>query len=260
MEVNAGALKVKNPGTLFPAAAQTSVSATGKMAAINTALAGGIEYTGPVGTHELTVTTSDLGNVGQQPADGVMTDTDKLAITVVPPTLPFAVADTPTVGEDSGTTELDVLANDFNFASQQGGAGLNIKAITQPPAGQGTVAIINGGTKLSYTTWRVMFTKSFLSADFSDVVVVYVTYKSNSQDKSRQIDRHWQTQTMDLLKNTVFLRNSRGEQVALAKFIAPQGAERSFQFIFPREINGKPFVAFEDKSLQLEFPIRSLAG
>ena len=58
---------------------------------------------------------------------------------------------------------------------------------------------------------------------------------------------------MDLLKNTVFLRNSKGEQVALAKFIAPQGAERSFQFIFPRQINGKPFITPEDKSLQLEF-------
>jgi hypothetical protein len=95
--------------------------------------------------------------------------------------------------------------------------------------------------------------KSFLSADFSDVVVVYVTYKSNSQSKTMEIHKHWQTQTMDLLKNNVFLRNSRGEQVALAKFIAPQGAERSFQFIFPREINGKPFIAFEDKSLQLQF-------
>jgi len=95
--------------------------------------------------------------------------------------------------------------------------------------------------------------KTFLSADFSDAVVVYLTYKSNSQDKTREIDRYWQAQTMDLLKNTVFLRNSKGEQVALAKFIAPQGAERSFQFIFPRLINGKPFITPEDKSLQLEF-------
>jgi hypothetical protein len=101
---------------------------------------------------------------------------------------------------------------------------------------------------------------TFLSADFSDVVVVYVTYQLNSQDKSRQIDRHWQTQTMDLLKNTVFLRNPRGEQVALAKFIAPQGAERSFQFIFPREIDGKPFITHEDKSLQLEFSYPVISG
>ena len=102
--------------------------------------------------------------------------------------------------------------------------------------------------------------KSFLSADFSDVVVVYVTYRCSSQDKSRQIDRHWQSQTMDLLKNTVFLRNSKGEQVALTKYIAPQGAERSFQFIFPREINGKPFITHEDKSLQLEFSYPVIGG
>jgi hypothetical protein len=102
--------------------------------------------------------------------------------------------------------------------------------------------------------------KTFLSADFSDVVVVYVTYKGNSQDKSRELDRYWQSQTMDLLKNNVFLRNSKGEQVALSKFIAPQGAERSFQFIFPRQINGKPFIALEDKSLQLEFSYPVIGG
>jgi hypothetical protein len=95
--------------------------------------------------------------------------------------------------------------------------------------------------------------KAFLSADFSDAVVIYVTYQSNSQSKTMELHKHWQTQTMDLLKNNVFLRNPRGEQMALAKFIAPQGAERSFQFIFPRQKDGKPFITPEDKSLQLEF-------
>jgi len=95
--------------------------------------------------------------------------------------------------------------------------------------------------------------KSFLDSNFSEAVVVYVTYETNSQAKAMELSRHWQSQTTDVLKNTVFLRNSRGEQVPLAQFNPPQGAERSFQFIFPRQINGKPFLDPEDKSLQLEF-------
>jgi len=104
--------------------------------------------------------------------------------------------------------------------------------------------------------------KAFLDANFSDAVVVYVTYETNSQAKAMELARHWQSQSTDLLKNNVFLRNSRGEQVPLAQFNPPQGAERSFQFIFPRQINGKQFMNPEDKSLQLEFayPVIAVPG
>jgi hypothetical protein len=103
---------------------------------------------------------------------------------------------------------------------------------------------------------------SFLTSKFEDAVVVYVTYQTNSQAKDRELARYWQSQTADLLKNTVFLRNSKGEQVALAQFNAAQGGERSFQLLFPRQINGKPFMSPEDKSLMLEFsyPVLDIPG
>jgi hypothetical protein len=96
-------------------------------------------------------------------------------------------------------------------------------------------------------------TQAFLSAKFDDAVILYVTYAINAQTKARELDSYWRSQTADLLKNSVFLRNSNGDQAPLAQFIAPQGAERSFQFIFPRQINGKPFLSPEDKSLTLQF-------
>jgi hypothetical protein len=104
--------------------------------------------------------------------------------------------------------------------------------------------------------------KAFLDANYADAIIVYVTYEANSQTKARELDTHWKSQTTDLLKNTVFLRNSRGEQAALAQFNAAQGSERSFQFIFPRQVNGKPLVEPEDKYLQLEFayPVISIPG
>ena len=104
--------------------------------------------------------------------------------------------------------------------------------------------------------------KAFLDANFSDAVVVYVTYETNSQAKAMELARHWQSQSTDLLKNNVFLRNSRGEQVPLAQFNPPQGSERSFQFIFPRQVNGKPLASPEDKSLMLEFtyPVVDIPG
>jgi hypothetical protein len=95
----------------------------------------------------------------------------------------------------------------------------------------------------------------FLSKQFPDAVIVFVTYGTNSQTANLNLARHWQAQTTDLLKNKVFLRNSKGDRVDLAAFQAYQGGERAFQFIFPRQTEaGEPLVGPEDKNLMLEFP------
>ena len=94
--------------------------------------------------------------------------------------------------------------------------------------------------------------KDFLSS-VPNAVILYVTYETNSQNKAMELFNYWKSQTTDLLKNTVFLRNSKGDQVPLAQFVVAQGGAHSFQFIFPRQINDKPFIGLEDKSLTLEF-------
>jgi len=93
-----------------------------------------------------------------------------------------------------------------------------------------------------------------LSTDFSSSVVVYVTYKTNNSDYDRQLARYWQSQTMDLLKNSVYLIPQKGDKVSLSQYAADQGAQRGFQFVFPREVNGKPILdSVKDKTLKLEF-------
>ena len=96
--------------------------------------------------------------------------------------------------------------------------------------------------------------EAFLSADVSNVVVVYITYETNNIEYDRQLARHWQSQTVDLLKNYVYLSSNKGDKVQLANYSVDQGGGRSFQFIFPREVNGYPIVdPMKDKSLKLEF-------
>ena len=95
--------------------------------------------------------------------------------------------------------------------------------------------------------------EAFLAADFADAVVVYVTYSSNSRTNDMELARYWQSQTTELLKNYIFLSNSKGEKVALTRYVAAQGGERSFQFIFPRQVNGAPLIGPKDNSLKLEF-------
>jgi hypothetical protein len=102
--------------------------------------------------------------------------------------------------------------------------------------------------------------ESFLSADFSDAVVVYVTYETNNRVSDQDLARHWQTQTAEVLKNSVYISNSKGDKVYIAQFVPGQGAQRNFQFIFPRQVNGAPLLGPQDKSLKLEFAYPVIGG
>ena len=77
--------------------------------------------------------------------------------------------------------------------------------------------------------------EAFLSVDVSNAVVVYITYETNNNEYDRQLARHWQSQTVDLLKNYVYLSSDTGDKVPIANYYVDEGGGRSFQFIFPRE-------------------------
>ena len=90
------------------------------------------------GNDSFTYTVSD-GNGG--------TDTATVSVTVTPVNdAPDAVADQPSVAEDSGPNVLAVRAND----SDVDGDALTITAVTQPASG-GTVAVSNGGATVTFT-------------------------------------------------------------------------------------------------------------
>ncbi len=96
--------------------------------------------------------------------------------------------------------------------------------------------------------------EAFLSADMAGAIVVNVRYETNSQPNELELARYWQSQTTDLLKNTVYLILSRGDKVPVTRYAASQGGQHEFQFLFPRQVDGKPVVGPEDKSIKLEFP------
>jgi len=95
--------------------------------------------------------------------------------------------------------------------------------------------------------------ESFLAQDLSQMVIVYVTWATNMPTLNLELANDWKSQTTESLKNRVYLYGSKGDKVPLKQFVAPQGAERSFQFIFPRHYRGKEILGPEDKSLNLEF-------
>ena len=95
--------------------------------------------------------------------------------------------------------------------------------------------------------------ESFLQGVSSEFVVVSVTFDTNNLDNLRELNRHWETQTTERLKNSVYLSVSKGEKVPILQFIPGNTASQTFQFIFPREVDGNEILKPSDKSLLLEF-------
>lgn len=95
--------------------------------------------------------------------------------------------------------------------------------------------------------------EAFLSGFPPDTVVVAITYSTNNRIWDMNLARYWQAQTVDVFKNSVYLYGSKGEKAAAVQYLAGQGEQRSFEFTFPRVLNGKPILDPKDKSLNLEF-------
>ncbi len=92
----------------------------------------------------------------------------------------------------------------------------------------------------------------FLDSNFSDRVVVYVSFNSNVQQDELTLVQHWRRQTLDSLRNFTYLNGAKGVRAPLLSYTVSRNG-RGFQFTFPREVDGRPLVSPKDKSLQLEF-------
>ena len=103
-------------------------------------------------------------------------------------------------------------------------------------------------------------TEKFLSASNSNSIVMHVTYTANVQNDDRDLARHWHSQTAETLKNFVFLIGGGGVKVPLSIYRSGDSAAREFQFVFPREYNGRPVIGPGDKSLMLEFNHPNIRG
>jgi hypothetical protein len=103
-------------------------------------------------------------------------------------------------------------------------------------------------------------TEAFVNADYGDRIVIAIAYETNVQRNYQDLARHWQSQTAEVMANSVFLIPGKGTKARLLSYRPPQGAQTDFTFVFPREIDGNPLISEEDKNLILEFPYPVVGG
>jgi len=81
----------------------------------------------------------------------------------------------------------------------------------------------------------------FLHADFSQQVVIALSYQTNDPIAQQNLDKWFNTQTTDTLKQNAYLFSPIAGQLELRKYFPNQGGMGA-EFVFPRIFKGEPIL------------------
>ena len=101
---------------------------------------------------------------------------------------------------------------------------------------------------------RVTELKPFVDRDFGNYIVVTITAEG---DRRRQMSALQALSTADekALKETTYLERKDGTRVALSQYRAPSQDGLGAKFVFPRTVDGKPFIDAAAGEVKLEIEL-----
>jgi hypothetical protein len=98
---------------------------------------------------------------------------------------------------------------------------------------------------------KVAQLRGFVDRDFGDYIVVTVTMDGNDRKRMAPAQQEISSADAELLKNTTYLERKDGKRVALMDYRAPSPDGLGAKFVFPRTVDGKPFI--EENSGEVRF-------
>lgn len=84
--------------------------------------------------------------------------------------------------------------------------------------------------------------KSFAELQSNDSIIVTVSYESSDGRLTGAAMQAFNSATVGSLKNVAYLERKDGKRVSLAEYHPPGKDGFGARFIFPRELDGKPFI------------------
>ena len=88
--------------------------------------------------------------------------------------------------------------------------------------------------------------QGFVDRDFSEYIVVAVTVEASDQRYAAPISQAFNSATADLLKNNTYLERKDGKRLFLMDYRPPANDGMGAKFVFPRSVDGKPFIGEAD--------------
>jgi len=88
----------------------------------------------------------------------------------------------------------------------------------------------------------VSWLQAFVERDFSQYIALAVTVSSNDSRFSGPVMQAINSATTGTLKNKAYLERQDGKRLFLSQYIAPIQDNLGAKFIFPRVVDGEPFL------------------
>lgn len=125
-----------------------------------------------------------------------------------------------------------------------------VRFLSARPVRQAFSRLIELNQKSGLTEQAAAELKQFVSGDFLEYIVVAVTCDATEPGANTQEARSLlRTRGTADLKNNTFLEIKGGQRVFLQEFQPPQKDGVGARFIFPRVVEGKPFITPESEEI-----------
>jgi len=89
-------------------------------------------------------------------------------------------------------------------------------------------------------------------------IVVTVSFRSNDPDTERSMKQFFQSQTLETIKNRVYLSTLRYPNLPVAAYFPPRGDGLGARFVFPRHLDAEPVVTATDKTVSFQLDVPNL--
>src|SRR5262249_23025002 len=88
--------------------------------------------------------------------------------------------------------------------------------------------------------------QAFIDRDFANYIVISVGIEVGDQKMAGPLTHAFATATTELLQKNVYLERKDGQKLFLTDYRAPVQDGMGAKFVFPRLVDGKPFLSEND--------------
>ena len=89
---------------------------------------------------------------------------------------------------------------------------------------------------------KVTERRAFVDRDFGDYIVIVLKLEGSDRDKLKPMNKSLAESTKDTFKDVVYLERKDGKRVSLLDYRVPGPDGMGAKFIFPRTLEGNPFL------------------
>ncbi|MDT7604974.1 MAG: hypothetical protein QOF61_2971, partial [Acidobacteriota bacterium] len=165
----------------------------------------------------------------------------------------YSPTGTPTVrpGPTAGQRSVDGATN------QAGGVKYHIRFFSARPVRQALVRsmMLNMKTQPDAATMERL--KNFAELQSNESIILAVTFESTDQRYGNEVMQSFNSAVTSTLKNTTYLERSDGKRVFLSEYVVPGKDGFGARFIFPRNLDGKPFITADASEVRFASDVAS---